>query len=107
MSKTDDTIVQLCGPVTGLPQEEAVAAFDRAERMLYDCSNCEVISPVKVVPADWSHERAMRRCLRLLLTNAEALVTLDGWEVSAGARLEVAVARAIGMEVMTLEEAVS
>lgn len=38
---------------------------------------------------------------------AEAIVTLDGWENSDGARAEVWLGRAIGIPVYTLDEALS
>ena len=107
MSRVDGMCVQLCGPVTSLPREEAVAAFGRAVELLRASASCAVFSPTDAVPEDWTHERAMRRCLRWMIGYADAVVTLPGWEGSEGACLEVAVARAVGLPVMTLEEAVA
>jgi len=107
MSRVDGKCVYLCGPVSGLPREEAVSAFDRAGDLLRSCATCAVFSPVDAIPEDWSHERAMRLCLRWLINYADTVVTLPGWEASEGACLEVAVAKAIGLEVMTLEEAIA
>ena len=107
MSRVDDMCVQLCGPVSGLPREEAVEAFGRAAGLLHASAKCGVFSPVDACPEDMGRERAMRRCLRWLIGYADAVVTLPGWEESDGACLEVAVARAIGVPVMTLEEAVA
>lgn len=97
---------QLCGPVTGIPRDEAVAAFEDAEAWLIERDPyADVLVPTSVVEEDATHERAMRICLGWLLNYADTLVTIPGWETSRGASLEVAVARAIGKPVMTLEEA--
>ena len=44
--------------------------------------------------------RALRDELCWLLDNADAIVVLDGWEESSGARAEVATAKAIGIPLL-------
>jgi hypothetical protein len=57
--------------------------------------------------ASW--DEAMDRCrslVRSLDPRTDALVTLPGWQNSKGAREEVALARAIGLPVLTVLEAI-
>lgn len=45
--------------------------------------------------------------LKFICLEADAIVVLDGWETSKGARAEVATARALGLPVLRLEMTVS
>lgn len=96
--------VQLCGPVTGRDRGEAVDEFVAAEREMYRRGAGYVYNPVMMIDQRASHESAMRDCLRTLTGFAHVLVALPGWERSEGSCLEVAVARAIGVEVVEVRE---
>ena len=104
-------IYQLCGKVTSVTREHAEAVFLDAKTKLHAAhDDCGVWSPVDVVPKNYSHEDAMRVCLNWLtsptMSKRGILVTLDVWEESQGACLEVAVARACGIPIIALEEVI-
>lgn len=107
-ARCDGMAVQLCGPVSA-DYGAAREAFAGAARALVDAGARSVWSPTERVPSHWGHEQAMRRCIdhMVVLAPGCALVTLPGWEGSDGACLEVAVARAIGLRVMSLDEALA
>lgn len=96
----------LSGPMTGLPGYN-IPAFDAAATRLRAAEH-DVLSPADLdreagVDLDdfGSTDRAdaMRRDLAAVLT-ADAVAVLPGWRDSPGARLEVAVARAVGIPVL-------
>ena len=95
--------VYVVGPVTGMPGLNA-EAFEEAQRSIEEAGD-RCIIPHDFVPADATHERAMRMSVGFIVRGAEAVAALPGWERSEGASLEVAVARACGIPVMTLDGA--
>ena len=95
--------VYVVGPVTGMPGLNA-EAFEEAQRSIEEAGD-RCIIPHDFVPADATHERAMRMSVGFIVRGAEAVAALPGWERSEGASLEVAVARACGIPVVTLDGA--
>ena len=92
-------ILYLSGPMTGLP-DNGYPAFEAAAERLRS-QGVQVISPHEITPpgaGPWSWEAHMRVDLAALLT-ADVIVMLPGWEGSRGARLEKAVAEALGLVV--------
>lgn len=95
---------QLCGPVTGKPRASVERAFGDAERALLQAGAETVWNPVERVPSSATHETAMAKCLRVLVSGTiDALVVLPDFEGSDGAMLETAVAEAVGIPVVDLE----
>ena len=92
-------IAYLSGPMTGLPDNGYPAFQAAAERLR--SQGVQVISPHEITPpgaGPWSWAAHMRVDLAALLT-ADLIVMLPGWETSRGARLEKAVAEALGLVV--------
>lgn len=97
--------VQLCGPVSGRPRGESIFMFSFAKGIVSELyPDAYVFNPVNEIKVTETHENAMRECLRMLTGFTDMLVTLPGWETSKGSCLEVAVARAIGVEVVALDD---
>lgn len=108
----------ISGPVSGMPVNN-VAMFATAAYKLRQAGH-QVYSPVETIPAKCSHEQAMLVCLQELSRGDreayarmsklflepwyDAMVQLDGWEDSDGARLEAEVADACGIKRMTLDK---
>lgn len=87
----------VCGPVTGMPDLNR-GAFDDARTRL-EAAGYGAVAPHAFVPSDASHEDAMRLCIaRLCCSDIGGVALLAGWRGSEGARMEVEVARAIGIE---------
>ena len=92
--------IYIAGPVTGIPERNG-AAFDAAMRELVD-AGYRVTNPLHLVPPGMESAKAMRRLIPELCAR-DGVCLLDGWESSAGACVEVAVARACGLEIGDLE----
>ena len=106
--------IYLSGPMTGI-EDYNRAAFDGAELDLLGAGADSVYAPAEHIDeyAQLSHELCMALSLRELIAERpwgkiepyyDMLVSLPGWQDSAGARLEREVATAIGMEVHDIGE---
>lgn len=90
--------IYVAGPMTGLPELNfpafhAAAAELRAQG--HHVENPAEINPDHAVP--WVE--CMERDLPRLMT-CDAVFALPGWEASKGARIEVCVARSLGLEIL-------
>lgn len=88
---------QLAGRNIGTSETYAMA-----EAELRKAERCNVVNS-RLLP-DKSFHDAAYTAVKTLLDDADALVTLTGWESNRLAVLEVAVARAIGMPVSDLDD---
>ncbi len=97
-------ILYLSGPMTGLPQYN-YPAFEVARTRL-EGAGYRVLSPTDNgtgPQADPTWHWYMRQALKQVL-EAGAVATLPNAICSPGATLEVTVARALGMDIKTVEE---
>lgn len=93
----------LSGPMTGLP-EFNYPAFNDAAAILR-AEGITVINPAENFHGamDLPREQYMKRDVELLL-DCHAIVMLKGWEKSAGARLELEIAKQIGLNAYRLTD---
>ena len=118
MTHVNGRRVYLSGPMTGIKDWNR-AAFKEAERKLLSLGIVTAYNPTDfiVILSEAPHEASMFYSLQSLmqfgnlhhpyLPYYEVLVSLPGWEQSAGARLEREVAVACGIEVCNLDEVVA
>lgn len=95
-------IVYIAGKMTGLADLGRVA-FDRAENQLVGLGH-QVLNPARI--GDELPKAAYMPICLSMIQQAQALVLLEGWENSPGARLERAFAEYQEMPVYTLDELV-
>lgn len=96
--------VYIAGPMTGLPKQN-YPAFNAAAARLR-ALGYEVLNPVDSEAENHkkgpqSHAWYMRRAVRMV-SHADGIALLPGWEKSAGAALEVQIGRALELEIQTL-----
>lgn len=96
--------VYIAGPMTGLPEYNFPAFHEAAARIRAD--GLRVVSPAEldehdsVPPGERPWAWYLTRDLKALL-ECNAVAVLDGWRESRGARLEVHVASALGLPVVS------
>ena len=89
--------VYISGPMTGRPQYNRPAFFAMEKRL-------KALGFSVLNPAGWPEqptwEDYLRVDLAMLSRYADAIMLLDGWEHSRGARTEAAMARGLGLPVL-------
>jgi hypothetical protein len=96
--------IYISGPMTGYP-EFNYPAFHNAEQHLREIGYT-VISPHELEPAEKTWEAFMRVDIKALM-DCHKVVTLPGWENSRGARIEVNLAKELGMKVVEFESLIT
>jgi hypothetical protein len=91
--------IYICGKVTG--DVNYRNKFLKAEDDLYE-AGFYPINPAACVPSNTDWNGAMRIALGLML-RCEGVAILGDWRSSKGAKIEVKLARKIGIPVMTLD----
>lgn len=94
--------VQLVGPMTGRPEWNYPAFCEAAHRLREQ--GLTVYNPAETFGGDTSRPREeyMRASIAAML-HADVVLTLPGWEQSAGSKTELRVALALGIRIQPLE----
>lgn len=95
-------MIYIAGPVTGY-EDDNRPAFEAAREQIFARYGLVAAIPHDFVPAGLSWPEAMRICIREL-TGASALVYLPGSQDSRGAKLEITIARELGLPVCSSEQ---
>lgn len=95
--------IYIAGPMTGYPNDN-YDLFHRAARHLRTTTNWDVVNPAENFGErhDLPRERYMSLAVQQVATS-HVLLLLPGWRQSAGVWVELAVARACGLSVSTLD----
>jgi len=91
----------IAGPMTGY-EEHNYPAFAAAE-MALSAKGHEVLSPHTNTVDEPTWDNFMRASI-VQVVQAEGVAVLPGWELSAGAVLEVKIAQALRMPVLTMAQ---
>lgn len=96
----DDVVVYISGPMTGYPDHN-YPAFNDAAELLSDYGY-GVVNPADNFDGrkDLTAETYLREDVSQMAKRCNAIYYLPGWQNSAGARVEYAVARALGFDVI-------
>jgi hypothetical protein len=95
--------IYIAGKITGLDEKQTRHKFEKAEALIH-ASNHEAINPMKHVKGtDVTPKEAMKVCLPLLW-NCDAIYLLDDHIWSEGAKVELAVARYIGLHILDVDD---
>jgi hypothetical protein len=86
----------IAGKITGLPIDRVSKKFNDAERFLIN-QGYQVINPIKINLPDTEWNEAMRKCIGELV-KCDIIYTLPCWRKSKGARLEVKIAKQLGLK---------
>ena len=91
--------VFVSGPVSGIDGLNRDAFEDARARL--SAMGCTVLVPHDFVPAGATWQKAMRRTVETL-ARADVVACLPGWEDSRGSRVEVELARGLGVPVVPI-----
>ena len=93
------TKIYISGPMSGIKNFN-YESFAEAESRLRHLG--EVVNPAKIEPSVKTWEGYMRADIKALV-DCDAVYVLPGWENSKGARIEIAIAVGLGMDIYDYE----
>ena len=96
------TRVYIAGPMTGLPDYNRGSFNGAAEALA--AANLIPLNPAAIRLDDWADWLDYMRATARLLTEADGVALLPGWESSRGARIERRWATDVGIRVAPIDE---
>lgn len=98
--------IYIAGKVTGMHINHCTMKFGAAQMKLEKKGNT-VVNPLEVVN-DWKcpWPKAMRLCIAAMM-ECDAVYALDNWKDSAGATIEVELAKKVGLEIFYQEKTIA
>lgn len=93
-------MIYISGGMSGIPDYRM--RFENAARLLADAGH-KVLNPCDFEGGyDW--HSWMRICIARMMSEAEGVAYLDGWQYSRGAQIEIALAGMLNMPVRSVGE---
>jgi len=92
------TGIYICGKVTGDPDYRE--KFLEAENKLFD-AGYEPLNPTSVISPNCEWKKAMKIAISLML-KGDGIALLKDWRYSRGAKIEVKIARKVGIPIKQL-----
>jgi hypothetical protein len=89
--------IYICGKITGMEWGAARAKFEEIEKSLK--KEWIVINPIKVCKTEWAWEQCMIEDFSQILI-CDAIFIMNNWQDSKGAKIEIAVAKELGIELI-------
>ncbi len=90
----------LAGKITGIDREQCLIKFAAAHQAVKKAMpDVMCVNPMAIVPEGTDWYLAMRICIKSLVT-CEYMYLCDDWEESEGARLEVIIAKKLGIKIL-------
>lgn len=100
---TTKPIIYISGPMSGYP-EHNYPAFQRVAAELQALGYTTIDPSLTGMQPDWEwRDYLVKDLVDMLTKGINTVITLDGWEHSKGACLEVHVGRELGMTITTLD----
>lgn len=92
--------VYISGKISGLEFADAYSKFEFAEKYINLLNNHSAVNPMKIDHVhDQTWESFMVEDIRALFS-CDAIYLLSNWEESKGARIEKAIAKEMGIEII-------
>ena len=96
--------IYIAGKVTGLPQQEVISKFAKAQKEIEDLG-CQAVNPIEEVGdfnTPWN--TAMKICIISLL-DCDAVYLINDWWDSTGAKLEVQISEKMDVKILKSHKA--